>query len=200
MAFEGVVAALNAAGDDAEALVPAIARAEAAGLDGVPGEDRQRLRAARTRLRKAREAAAAADAAAAAASRSPHAKESYDAAEFGPLAAAYEGLKWRMIQKPGGATVKPDDFYRLYALAMQAERGDNAGERPMWAERGGLDFEGRARWDAWTAVKGLPAGDARLRFVRAFWEFPAAALYSDTRGEVAAALPAGRGAGAAAQA
>ena len=23
----------------------------------------------------------------------------------------------------------------------------------MWAEKGGLDFEGRARWDAWTAVK-----------------------------------------------
>ena len=23
----------------------------------------------------------------------------------------------------------------------------------MWAEKGGLDFEGRARWDAWAAVK-----------------------------------------------
>jgi hypothetical protein len=46
MPFDEVVAALNAAGDDAEALGPAIARAEAAGLDGVPGEDRQRLRGA----------------------------------------------------------------------------------------------------------------------------------------------------------
>ena len=35
----------------------------------------------------------------------------------------------------------------------QAAEGDNTGERPMWAEKGGLDFEGRARWDAWTAVK-----------------------------------------------
>lgn len=46
------------------------------------------------------------------AERSPHAKESYDAAEFDDLVEKYEGLKWRMISKPGGATVKPDDFYR----------------------------------------------------------------------------------------
>ncbi len=36
----------------------------------------------------------------------------------------------------------------------------------QWAERGGLDFEGRARWDAWTAVKGLQGDKARMRFVR----------------------------------
>lgn len=51
-------------------------------------------------------------AAAAAAERSPHAKSSYDAAEFEGMAKQYESLKWRMISKPGGATVKPDDFYR----------------------------------------------------------------------------------------
>ena len=49
---------------------------------------------------------------------------------------------------------------------MQATKGDNAGERPMWAEKGGLDFEGRAKWDAWTACKGLKAPKARLDFVR----------------------------------
>lgn len=36
----------------------------------------------------------------------------------------------------------------------------------MWAERGGLDFEGRARWDAWAALRGLDAAKARLRFVK----------------------------------
>ena len=36
----------------------------------------------------------------------------------------------------------------------------------MWAERGGLDFEGRARWDAWSAIKGLDAAKAKLRFVK----------------------------------
>jgi hypothetical protein len=135
----------------------------------------------------------------------------------------YEGLKWRMISKPGGATVKPDDFYRcgvavegcwsgtaggakkgppflgkcsrcsctcsrtgqlcvtsplrhgtlphatlphatpcrLCGLAQQAAEGDNTTERPMWAEKGGLDFEGRARWDAWSAVKGVEAAQAK---------------------------------------
>lgn len=31
----------------------------------------------------------------------------------------------------------------------------------MWAEKGGLDFEGRARWDAWAAVKGMDGQQAR---------------------------------------
>lgn len=76
--------------------------------------------AARTKLRKLlsdkeKAGASAAGSAAAgkgAADRSPHAKSSYDAAEFASLVKGYEALKWRMISKPGGATVKPDDFYR----------------------------------------------------------------------------------------
>jgi len=40
--------------------------------------------------------------------------QTYDATEFDKLAAKYEKLNWRMISKPGGATVKPDDFYTLY--------------------------------------------------------------------------------------
>lgn len=68
---------------------------------------------------------------------------------------------------------------------MQATSGDNTAERPMWAEKGGLDFEGRARWDAWAVVKGLAPEKARLRFVQLFWEFPVGALYADTRGGLA---------------
>ncbi len=34
----------------------------------------------------------------------------------------YEKLNWRMVARAGGATVKPDDFYRLYALHMQVCR------------------------------------------------------------------------------
>lgn len=49
---------------------------------------------------------------------------------------------------------------------MMAENGENTEERPMWAERGGLDFEGRAKWDAWTALKGMKADRAKLEFVR----------------------------------
>lgn len=108
--------------------------------------------------------------------------QSYDAKEFDKLVSKYEKLNWRIISKPGGATVKPDDFYMLYGYQMQASQGDNASERPMWAEKGGLDFEGRARWDAWTAVKGMATEKAKHEFVKTYYEFPVKALYSDTRG------------------
>ena len=36
----------------------------------------------------------------------------------------------------------------------------------MWAEKGGLEFEGRAKWDAWTAVKGTSSDKAMLAFVK----------------------------------
>jgi acyl-CoA-binding protein len=82
--------------------------------------------------------------------------------------------------------VAPSAPCRLYGLHQQAKQGDNATERPMWAEKGGLDFEGRARYDAWAAVKGLQPEEAKLRFVKLFYEFPPSALYSDTRGGVTA--------------
>ena len=51
-------------------------------------------------------------------------------------------------------------------LQMQAEKGENTTERPMWAEKGGLDFEGRAKWDAWTSYKGMATAKARLQLVK----------------------------------
>jgi len=48
----------------------------------------------------------------------PPIQQSYDPAEFEALAAAYEGLAWRAVSKPGGATVKPDEFYALYACVF----------------------------------------------------------------------------------
>jgi acyl-CoA-binding protein len=51
----------------------------------------------------------------------------------------------------------------------------------MWAERGGLDFDGRARWDAWAAKRGGRPERARVEFVRAFWETSPKAFYSDGR-------------------
>ena len=49
---------------------------------------------------------------------------------------------------------------------MQALQGNNAAERPMWAEKGGLDFDGRERWDAWTAMKDVDRASAELKFVQ----------------------------------
>lgn len=112
---------------------------------------------------------------------SPHAKEAYDPAEFQELVGKYERLSWRMVSKPGGAVVKPEEFYELYACCAQAEQGDNKGERPMWAERGGLDFEGRAKWDAWELLKGTDATAAKLRFVAKYYEASPSCFYKDTR-------------------
>ena len=171
------------AAKDVTALKEAIA--QALFLDAVPGDDRQKLRAARTRLRqmlKDESAAAAAAAAAGPAEKSPWAKDSYDASEFAALSEKYESLSWRIISKPGGATVKPPEYYVLYAHHQQATVGDNSGERPMWAEKGGIDFEGREKWDAWEGLKGMDADKAKMAFVKAYYEFPAAALYKDGRG------------------
>lgn len=49
---------------------------------------------------------------------------------------------------------------------MVAVNGENTMERPMWTEKGGLDFEGRAKWDAWDAVKRMKPDKAKLEFVR----------------------------------
>ena len=55
---------------------------------------------------------------------------------------------------------------RVGRYHMQAAHGDNDTERPMWAEKGGLDFEGRARWDAWTERKGMKPPRAKVLFVQ----------------------------------
>ena len=49
---------------------------------------------------------------------------------------------------------------KLYALYKQATKGDVAGEPP-----GGFDFVARAKFDAWSAVKGTSANDAMQQYV-----------------------------------
>jgi hypothetical protein len=83
--------------------------------DRPPGCSPPRRAAARTRLRRlAKEAAAAGGGAVGAPARE------YDAAQFEELAARYEKLNWRMVSKPGGATVRPDDFYRWAVMGRGA--------------------------------------------------------------------------------
>ena len=38
------------------------------------------------------------------------------------LLAKWESLAWRLVKKPGGAHVKPEDFYRLHAASQQVRR------------------------------------------------------------------------------
>lgn len=51
---------------------------------------------------------------------------------------------------------------------MQADEGDNTAEKPMWAETGGLDFDGQERWEAWSRHKGLTSEEARVAFCTAY--------------------------------
>jgi diazepam-binding inhibitor (GABA receptor modulator, acyl-CoA-binding protein) len=48
----------------------------------------------------------------------------------------------------------------LYGLFKQGTEGDVKGSRP-----GMLDLKGRAKFDAWTARKGLAQAEARSRYV-----------------------------------
>jgi acyl-CoA-binding protein len=57
---------------------------------------------------------------------------------------------------------RPDNMtlLRLYALYKQASSGDVQGERP-----GFTDMVGRAKWDAWEALKGQTKDDAMQRYI-----------------------------------
>ncbi|MBI5110077.1 MAG: acyl-CoA-binding protein [Rhodocyclales bacterium] len=53
-----------------------------------------------------------------------------------------------------------DVLLRLYALYKQGSEGDVEGKRP-----GFTDMVGRAKYDAWAAVKGTAAEDAMQQYI-----------------------------------
>jgi diazepam-binding inhibitor (GABA receptor modulator, acyl-CoA-binding protein) len=53
-----------------------------------------------------------------------------------------------------------DELLELYALYKQGSGGDATGSRP-----GMLDFKGRAKFDAWTAKKGMTREAAQQAYV-----------------------------------
>jgi diazepam-binding inhibitor (GABA receptor modulating acyl-CoA-binding protein) len=57
---------------------------------------------------------------------------------------------------------RPDNMtlLKMYALFKQASSGDAQGERP-----GMTDFVGRAKWDAWDALKGTATEAAMRQYV-----------------------------------
>ena len=57
---------------------------------------------------------------------------------------------------------KPDNMtlLQIYALYKQASAGDADGKRP-----GFTDMVGRAKWDAWNALKGKAAAEAMQAYV-----------------------------------
>ena len=61
----------------------------------------------------------------------------------------------KLPEKPDTATL-----LKIYALYKQASEGDVEGKRP-----GMTDFVGRAKYDAWAAVKGKAKNDAMQDYV-----------------------------------
>jgi diazepam-binding inhibitor (GABA receptor modulator, acyl-CoA-binding protein) len=61
----------------------------------------------------------------------------------------------QLDERPDNATL-----LKLYGLYKQATAGDNAGPKPGFS-----DLVGRAKWDAWQALKGTPAELAMQRYV-----------------------------------
>jgi diazepam-binding inhibitor (GABA receptor modulator, acyl-CoA-binding protein) len=59
-------------------------------------------------------------------------------------------------------TKRPDNqtLLKIYALYKQGNQGDAAGARP-----GFTDPVGRAKWDAWKAVEGMPDNEAMQAYV-----------------------------------
>jgi diazepam-binding inhibitor (GABA receptor modulating acyl-CoA-binding protein) len=72
-------------------------------------------------------------------------------AQFEQAVADSKGLP----EKPDNATL-----LQIYALYKQATAGDVDGKRP-----GFTDMVGRAKWDAWNAVKGKDATAAMQEYV-----------------------------------
>lgn len=57
---------------------------------------------------------------------------------------------------------RPDNMtlLKIYALYKQASSGDASGERP-----GFTDMVGRAKWDAWAALKGTSQDEAMQQYI-----------------------------------
>ena len=61
----------------------------------------------------------------------------------------------KLSERPGN-----DVLLKLYALYKQGSEGDVQGKRP-----GFTDMVGRAKYDAWAAIKGTSTNDAMQQYV-----------------------------------
>ncbi|MCE2879345.1 MAG: acyl-CoA-binding protein [Comamonadaceae bacterium] len=74
------------------------------------------------------------------------------------LQAAFEQARLasaELTERPDNATL-----LKLYALYKQGSVGDNGQARPSFS-----DMVARAKWDAWTALKGLPQDQAMRQYI-----------------------------------
>ncbi len=60
-----------------------------------------------------------------------------------------------LSERPDNATL-----LKIYSLYKQASEGDNAQAKPGFG-----DMVGRAKWDAWSKLKGTSQDDARQQYI-----------------------------------
>ncbi|MET0311055.1 MAG: acyl-CoA-binding protein [Burkholderiaceae bacterium] len=74
------------------------------------------------------------------------------------LKAAFEAA----VANSKNLSERPDNqtLLKIYALYKQATTGDNAEKKPGFG-----DMVGRAKWDAWNALKGTSNDDAMQQYV-----------------------------------
>lgn len=76
-------------------------------------------------------------------------------ADLKPAFDAAVAASKQLGEKPDNATL-----LKLYALYKQASSGDVEGRRPGFG-----DMVGRAKWDAWNALKGTDGQTAMQRYI-----------------------------------
>ncbi len=66
------------------------------------------------------------------------------------------------VAKSKNLSERPDNatLLQIYALYKQATSGDNAEKKPSFS-----DMIGRAKWDAWTKLKGTEQDGARQQYI-----------------------------------
>ncbi len=74
------------------------------------------------------------------------------------LNAAFEAA----VAQSKNLSERPDNptLLKIYALYKQATAGDNTEARPSFS-----DVVGRAKWDAWTKLKGTDGDAARQQYI-----------------------------------
>ena len=60
-----------------------------------------------------------------------------------------------LAERPDNATL-----LKIYALYKQGSAGDNTEKKPGFS-----DMVGRAKWDAWSSIKGTSEGDAQQQYI-----------------------------------
>lgn len=61
----------------------------------------------------------------------------------------------QLSERPDNATL-----LKIYALYKQGTLGDNAEKKPGFS-----DMVARAKWDAWSGLKGTPSDDAKQQYI-----------------------------------